>query len=58
MCMSITVTAPVMCESCERLAEFETPYGLLCVDHTRDAMEADLSLWVPQNIDLLDHTGR
>jgi hypothetical protein len=49
--MQDTVTAPVTCERCDRPAAYKTPHGLLCLDHTREVMDADPSLWMPQNID-------
>lgn len=60
--MSNTVTAAVACERCERLAEFETPHGLLCRHHAREVLHspmvswssltAEPSLWIPQTIDM------
>jgi hypothetical protein len=52
--MQNTVTAPVTCERCDRPAVYETPHGLLCLDHTREVMDADPSLWMPRNIDEVD----
>lgn len=54
--MSNTVTTPVTCQRCEQPAAFETPHGLLCVDHTREVMEADSSLWMPRAIAEPDET--
>ena len=38
------------CAVCPHDAEFSTPYGGLCLVHTRRAVFADDELWIPKRI--------
>jgi hypothetical protein len=38
------------CAACIAPAEFETPYGPFCLTHTREILDADEELWLPQPV--------
>lgn len=46
--MTISTSAPETCLDCNERAIFETPHGLLCMDHTMERLDADDDLWMPQ----------
>jgi hypothetical protein len=49
--MTTVVATPLACEACPRPAVLETPYGIFCVDHTLEVMDADREFWMPHIID-------
>jgi hypothetical protein len=49
--MTPNVIVPLICERCERPAEFDTPIGLLCREHTHKLLQANPTLWTPELIE-------
>ena len=50
--MTSAVATRQTCYACQRPAVLETPYGVFCVDHTLEVMDADAGFWMPHIIDL------
>ena len=49
--MTTLVATQRACNACPRPAVLETPYGIFCVDHTLELMDADAEFWMPHVID-------
>ena len=44
------LSTAVQCERCDLPADYWTPTGPLCDEHTREAMDADPNLWMPRPV--------
>jgi hypothetical protein len=49
--MTTAVATQLICNACQLPAVLDTPYGVFCLDHTLEVMDADAGFWMPHIID-------